>query len=177
MAWIDPLPAPARAGEKLLIECNRCSGVLILAADGMGRATIEAPTAVVLLADFSAWLKEAAAETGLAPEAVALEVGKPWLKSGPRAGCPHCRAVRAEPYVKGLACVASGAISDELYQCRQCGAYRWKTFETHGFAEVEVWGKATREDLRQFGSYLDEEGGKRGLTREQVLEEIFQKCV
>lgn len=177
MAWIEPLPAPARAGEKLLIECNRCSGVLILAADGMGRATTEAPTAAVLLADFSPWLKEAAAETGRAPEAIAHEVGRPWLKSGTGAGCPHCRAVRAEPYVKDLVCVASGAVWDELYQCPKCGAYRWKTFETHGFADVEVWGKATREDLGQFSSYLEEEGGKRGLTREQVLEDIFQKCV
>lgn len=177
MAWIDPLPAPARAGEKLLIECTRCSGVLILAADGMGRAAIEAPTGAVLLADFFPWLKEAAAETGLTPEAVALEVGKPWLKSGSEPGCPHCRAVRAEPYVKGLACVASGAIWDELYQCPECGAYRWKTFETHGFADVEVWGKATREHLAQFSSYLEEESGERRLTPEQVLEEIFQKCV
>lgn len=176
MAWIYPLPAAARAGEKLLLECNRCSGKLILVGDGMGRATIEAPTASALLADHSIWLSDAAAETGLTPEAVANEIGQPWLRSGAPAGCSHCLAVRAEPYVKGLDCVASGTGWNELYQCPRCGSYRWKTFETHGFAEVEVWGNATRGDLRQFKDYLASESRRRGLSQDALIEEIFQHC-
>ncbi|MGH9602606.1 MAG: hypothetical protein ACRD24_09490 [Terriglobales bacterium] len=166
-----------RSGEKVLIECNRCSGKLVLLNEGMGCVTVEAPTESLLLAEFSSWLREAAAETGLTPEAIAAEIGKPWSRTGPSAGCAHCLGVRAEPYVKGLTHVASGAISDELYQCPQCGAYRWKTFETHGFAEVEVWGKATREDLTQFQTYLEQESRRRDIAPENLIEEIFQKCV
>ncbi|MBI4167157.1 MAG: hypothetical protein HY508_15635 [Acidobacteria bacterium] len=176
MAWIDPLREPMPRGGKLLIECGRCSGVLILASDGMGRVTIEAPRVDSLLSDFSSWLDEAAAATGLTTEAVATEIGKPWLKTD-AAGCPHCLAVRPEPYVKGLNHVASSDGLDELYQCPKCSAYRWKTIETHGFAEVEVWGRATRDDLRQFKWYLDEESKRRGIPQEEVIEEIFQHCV
>jgi len=177
MAWIDPLREPLRAGGKLLIECNRCSGILIVARDGMGRVTIEAPTAAALLAGFSTWLNEAAAATGLTAEAVADEVGKPWLKTSAVAGCRHCLAVRPEPYVKGLTHVASCEGMDELYQCPRCGAYRWKTVETHGFAEQEIWGKPTRDDLRRFHWYLDEESKKRGIPHKELIEEIFQLCV
>lgn len=176
MAWIDPIGEPLRPGGKLLVECNRCSGVLILASDGMGPVTIEAPTSGVLLADFSSWLKVAAEATGLTPEAVADEVGKPWLKTGAAVGCPHCLAVRPEPYVKGLNHVAFSEGWDKLYQCPLCGAYRWKTIESHGFADVEVWGKATRDDLRRFKWFLEEESKRRGIPQEELLEEVFQRC-
>lgn len=143
----------------------------------MGRVMIEAPTAGLLWAEFSSWLKEAAAASGLTPEAVAEEVGKPWLKTGAAIGCSHCLAVRPEPYVKGLDHVASSEGLNELYQCPKCGAYRWKAFETHGFAEVEIWGRATREDLRQFRWYLEEECQKRGISQAELVEEIFQHCI
>jgi len=177
MAWVDPLREGPRPGGKLLIECNHCSGILILASDGMGRVTIEAPTPSALLTDFTSWLTEAAAAMGLTPEAVASRVGQPWVKKGGAAGCPHCLAVRPEPFVQGLNHVASSEGLDELYQCPKCNAYRWKTFEIHGFAEVEVWGRATREDLLQFKWYLEEEGRKRNTTREELIEQIFQHCV
>jgi len=177
MAWVDPLRDGPRAGGKLLIECNHCSGILILASDGMGRVTIEAPTPSTLMADFPSWLTEAAATTGLTPEAVADEVGQPWVKKEGAAGCPHCLGVRPEPFVQGLNHVASSEGLDELYQCSKCSAYRWKTFEIHGFAEVEVWGKATRDDIRQFRWYLEEGSQKRGISQEELVEEIFERCV
>ena len=176
-AWIDPIRETLQPGGKVLIECPTCTGVLILADDGMGRVTIAAPTAGLLLADFSSWLKEAAAASALSPEAVADEVGRPWLKRGVAAGCLHCLAVRPEPYVQGLVHVASSEGLDELYQCPRCGAFRWKTFEAHGFAEAEVWGQATRDDLRQFQWYLAEESQKRGISQDDLIESIFQRCV
>jgi hypothetical protein len=165
-----------RPGEKFLVECDRCQGKLIVASDGMGRASVEAPTPRALMTDHAAWLKAAAAECGLTPEAIANEIGKPWLRSGPPPGCAQCLAVQAEPYVEGLTYVASGTGWNELYQCPQCGTYRLKTFETHGFAEVEVWGNPTRDDLRQFGDYLAAESRRRGVPYDVLVEEIFQRC-
>lgn len=175
-AFIEPLPGLA-GGERALLECKRCSGKLIVLNDGMHRVVIEAPTASTLLAYFAAWLREAADETGSTPEAIAEEIGKPWGKTHSFAACSHCIAVRAEPDVKGLEHVASGEGWDRLYKCPECGAYRWKTFETHGFADVEVWGKPTRDDLKQFESYFNQVGRERGVSREAILEVVFQRCV
>jgi hypothetical protein len=143
----------------------------------MGRLTIQPPTAEVLLADFSSWVSEMAVAAGLSPEAVAAEIGSPWLKAGSGAGCAHCLAVRPEPYVKGLVHVASSEGLDELYQCPMCGAYRWKTLETHGHAEVEIWGTPTRDDLCKFRWFLDEESEKRKISKDELIESVFQRCI
>jgi hypothetical protein len=47
--------------------------------------------------------------------------------------------------------------------------------------DLPRWGSGARprarEDLKQFQSYLHEESQKRGMSQEDLIEDIFQKCV
>lgn len=98
-------------------------------------------------------------------------------RSGPSPGCAHCRAVVPDTNPIGLIHKRLDTSSwDMLLRCPQCGAYRWLTYETHGFADAPVGGQATREDIRKYQWYLTFESKKHCTDIGALVEEVFHKC-
>jgi len=176
--WIREIPPPAAVNKemsKVLVHCSSCGGYSIVSVDWQGRATIIAPTKENMLMYFSDWLKDQAEVSGKNGEGIGSEIGKNYEK-GNAAGCAQCSSVAPDTSPKDLIEVDVGQW-ESLFQCPACGAYRWLMFETHGFADVPIWGSPTREDIRRFSGYINAECAKRAISFDEMAEIVFQNIV
>ena len=65
---------------------------------------------------------------------------------------------------------------DMLLRCPQCSAYRWLTYETHGFADAPVGGPSDARGHQEIPVYLTFESKKHRTDIGALVEEIFHKC-
>lgn len=176
--WLREIPSPAaihKEFSKVLTHCSTCGGYAIVSVDWQGRATIIAPTKENIQMYFPDWLKDQAGVLGKAELEIASQIGRHYEKTK-TAGCAQCLSVSPDTNPEGLVEVEVGQW-ESLFQCPTCGAYRWLMFETHGFADVPIWGSPKREDLRRFTGYINAECAKRGISLDEMVEFVFQNTV
>lgn len=159
-----------------MVKCDKCSGFIIVSIDWLGKATIEASSSETLLSFFSLWLFEVAKKFNKTPEEIALDIGKEYEKKS-KAGCAHCFSVIPETNPKDMIEAEVGQW-EILCICPGCGAYRWLTYETHGHAEIPIWGNPTREDIKRFEKYLTKESKRRNhaLTTGSPSHDVVNLC-